>query len=149
MDPWPASQYEKRRMRGRRLLTAALVFGLSVGSDVAAAAEQAAVIATAKDDGRTVSLRRGQELELKLQANPSTGYGWAVAHAPEPVLTQEGQPSYRTKVTPGSNVGASGIETWRFRAAQTGRRTLRMEYRRPWEREVPPGAALTLRIVVE
>jgi len=129
-----------------RLATAALVIALA---GRVAAAEQATVIVTAKDNGRTVSLSEGQELELRLAANRSTGYSWSVEHTPEPVLTQEGDPTYTSDVTPGPGVGAPGTETWRFRAAQAGRRTLRMEYRRPWEREKPPAAVVTLRIVVE
>ena len=134
-----------QHMRVRWLLTAVL---LCLAHGIALALP-AAVVATAKDDGRTLTLTPGQELHVKLQANRSTGYGWKIAVSPAPVLSEEGEPTYKSGATAGGAVGGGGVETWRFRAAQSGRRTLRMEYRRPWEREVPPAAAVTLRIVVE
>ena len=133
-------------MRARGLLTAALLLCLAHGI---ALAIPAAVVATAKDDGRTLTLTMGPELRVRLQANRSTGYGWKIAVGAAPVLTEEGEPTYKSGATTAGAVGGGGVETWRFRAAQSGRRTLRMEYRRPWEREVPPAAAVTLRIVVE
>ena len=114
-----------------------------------ASAMESTVVVTAHDDGRTLTLQKGQELELQLNANRSTGYGWTMALNPSPVLMQDGDPVYDPEETPGRIIGAGSVETWRFHAEQSGRRTLRMEYRRPWEREVPPAHVVTLRIVVE
>jgi inhibitor of cysteine peptidase len=127
----------KRRMRGR-IIVALLVLGLAAG----AAAKQVAVVATTKDDGRTLTLQKGQELRVKLDANPSTGYGWKVALSPGPVLTQEGDPTYRSDRPPSAAVGARGVEIWRFRAAQSGRRTLRLDTDGHGS-EVPPRLAVT------
>lgn len=130
-----------------RCLCAWLVaFGLVVA---VAWATESTVVVTAHDDGRTLTLQKGQELELRLNANRSTGYGWTMALNPSPVLMQDGDPVYDPEETPGRIIGAGSVERWRFHAEQPGRRTLRMEYRRPWEREVPPAHIVTLRIVVE
>ncbi len=94
--------------------------------------------------GQQVALTVGQELVLRLEGNPSTGYDWELAELDTSVVVQQGEPRF----SPGSNLpGASGIETWRFRAVGRGRTDLRLVYRRSWETE-PPLRELPLHLSV-
>jgi inhibitor of cysteine peptidase len=95
-------------------------------------------------EGQQVTMTVGQDLVLRLESNPSTGYGWEVAELDTSVVAQQGEPRF----LPSSDLpGASGIETWRFRAVGRGRTDLRLVYRRSWETE-PPLRELQLRLCV-
>jgi len=83
----------------------------------------------AGDDGRTVELKVGDELRVKLAANRSTGYRWMLTQGPGKVLFKQGDPMYARAVD--APVGAGGIETWSFRAVEAGEQPLVFEYRRP------------------
>ena len=90
------------------------------------------------DAGRPVTLGLGQRLEVRLSANPSTGYAWALADSAGGTLTREGPPEAAPFATEPGVVGAGGNETWTFRAVQAGSGTLRLVYRRPFD---PAGTA--------
>jgi inhibitor of cysteine peptidase len=102
------------------------------------------VVVTAADDGREVELSEGQTLVVRLQANPSTGYGWQVV-APEGVgvlrLTDDGE------FQPDSDLlGAPATQVLRFAPVQEGETTLRLEYRRPWEPAGVPAQEFSLQL---
>ena len=101
---------------------------------------------TEADANRDVVLPVGQEVVLKLTSNPSTGYRWSLAEGGAPVLANLGQPRYQAS---GTLPGAGGVETWTLRAAQIGSQTLKFEYRRPWEKTVPPAKTLFFPITVK
>jgi inhibitor of cysteine peptidase len=101
---------------------------------------------TEADANHTVGLELGQELVIKLESNRSTGYSWSLAETENPILTSLGEPTYQTS---GALPGAGGFETWRFRATKIGRKTLKFEYRRPWEKKVPPAKAVLFYIVAQ
>jgi predicted secreted protein len=98
------------------------------------------------DAGRTIELERGQSIAVLLPSNRSTGFRWSLAPASAGVLTTAGDASY-TQDSSGA-VGAPGVETWTFRASQRGRQELRFEYRRPWEKTVPPSRVIAFTIAV-
>jgi inhibitor of cysteine peptidase len=93
------------------------------------------VTVTAEQAGSTIELQVSQELRVRLASNPSTGYSWSFTCVPEELVSSLGAPQY----TPDSSglVGSGGVDTFAFRAVRTGQATLRFEYRRPWETEVP------------
>jgi inhibitor of cysteine peptidase len=109
-----------------------LAFGVVASGN----AEPPAII-TEADSGHLVALRIGQELVLNLKSNPSTGYRWVQADTKSPGLVVVGKPAYK----PGKPLpGASGVESWKFRAVERGTQTLKLEYRRPWEKKNTPAA---------
>ena len=68
-------------------------------------------VLTAEDEGSRVELRVGQALVVRLESNPTTGYGWEVAGSTEPALRQVGE----TEFEPQSDLlGAPGVEILRF-----------------------------------
>jgi inhibitor of cysteine peptidase len=90
---------------------------------------------TAKDNSSTQVMQVGQELEVTLEANPTTGYQWAVDGLIPTQLTMPGQP----KFTASSNaMGAGGTQSWTFAAKHAGKGTLKLKYWRSFEATTPP-----------
>ena len=92
---------------------------------------------TLEDDGSTLDLRVGQVVTVVLGCNRSAGLSWAMAEPTAAVLVPMGKPVYAATTRKADSDRWSGTETWRFRAAQRGRQTLRLEYLREWQRDVP------------
>jgi inhibitor of cysteine peptidase len=117
---------------------------LALGVAANGKGEPTAII-TETDSGHLVPLRVGQELVLNLKTNPSTGYRWVQADTETPVLVVLGKPAYK----PGSSLpGASGMESWKFRAVERGTQKLKLEYRRPWEKNTPPVNTIVIHVTV-
>jgi inhibitor of cysteine peptidase len=101
---------------------------------------------TVADANRQIVLRAGQELVVNLESNRSTGYGWFLSEVVNPVLTSLGKPVYnRNSTLP----GASGLESWRFQATKAGNEKLKLEYRRPWERNLPAAKTVLFDVSVK
>lgn len=94
------------------------------------------LVVDAQANGET-RLRRGQLLAIQLDSNASTGYGWEIVEDGSPVL--EPAPVPANPAPPVSSMpGAGGISRWRFRAVRPGTATVRLIYRRSWEKGVEP-----------
>ena len=105
------------------------------------------VTVTSAGGDRRVELQRGQELVVALDANPTTGYRWEIVGGAPAALEPLGEGQYVPAPVPGGRVGGGGTMTWRFRAVRPGSGALRLEYRRPWEKDGPP--ARTFNCAVE
>jgi inhibitor of cysteine peptidase len=100
---------------------------------------------TEADSGHRVALRIGQELILTLKSNPSTGYRWMRSDTETSVLVTLGKPAYQAG---GRLLGASGTELWKFRAERNGVLTLKLEYRRPWEKNTQSADTMILHVTI-
>jgi inhibitor of cysteine peptidase len=117
-----------------------LAFGL-----FASGSAEPPAMRTEADSGHPVALRIGQELILTLNSNPSTGYRWMRTDTETSVLVTLGKPAYQ----PGGRLlGASGMELWKFRAERNGVPTLKLEYRRPWEKNTPSAETMVLHVTI-
>ncbi len=87
------------------------------------------------DSGKSVQLKTGDKLEITLKSNPTTGYKWDVASPESGVLEMVGKPEFEAD---SKALGAGGKTTFVFRAASSGKTTLKLVYHRPWEKKVPP-----------
>lgn len=105
------------------------------------------VTITAADAGTRVTLAQGGELEVVLEANPSTGFSWTVEEVDEAVLIQEGEPEYVTQDE--SVVGSPADQTTRFAAAGSGETPLSLIYHRAWEEGVEPVDRFEVTVIVE
>ena len=103
-----------------------------------------AVQLDADDNGRLVELKRGQSMTVSLESNPTTGFRWEAIELDEAKLQQVGEAVFETK---SDLVGASGIETFRFKATGVGETTLKLAYQRPWESK-PPLETFSCKVVV-
>jgi predicted secreted protein len=116
------------------------------GSGSASSGKKPAVVVVTKTDAdKTVTVSPGQTLEVVLDGNPSTGYTWTVASAPE-FLKSEGEPTFASEAESGV-VGAGGKQTLAFSVTATGKGPLSLAYLRPWETGTPP--AETFKVEVE
>jgi len=87
-------------------------------------------VLTSSDNGRTVDVRVGAEVALRLPENPSTGYGWAV-DADTPLVEIE-----RGDYVPTSNAAGGGGEArWLMRAMVPGTTQIKLKRWREWEGE--------------
>jgi inhibitor of cysteine peptidase len=104
----------------------------------------------ASGTGGKATLKPGQTLTVKLNSNPSTGYGWQVTRISESTIKQVGEPEF---VQPGQDfqveVGSGGIEVFRFEAIAAGETTIEMVYVRPWETDVAPAETYTIQVTVK
>jgi inhibitor of cysteine peptidase len=106
------------------------------------------VTLAAADSGRTVSAAVGQEIVLTLATTPGTGYSWMLTDSAAPMLRLvEGTAVTRDSAMEG-RVGAPASATWRFRADTAGSGTVRLEYRRPWERDAPAARLYEVNVAV-
>lgn len=90
----------------------------------------------------------GERFDIRLEANPSTGYQWEIGTPLDDKIVrlvgsdfQRGptaSPSASAADGAAPLVGQGGIETWRFEAVAHGRTTIELIYRRPWEKDVAP-----------
>ena len=118
-------------MRSLSLVAFALASALSLSAAALAALATEIVMAsslTATDNGKSIELKVGAETTLRLPANPSTGYRWAVDAADSKIvdITQSEQ-------TPTSNAPGAGGETqWAIKAKALGSTTIKLKRWRPW-----------------
>ncbi|MBC7233843.1 MAG: protease inhibitor I42 family protein [Chloroflexi bacterium] len=98
-----------------------------------------------RDSGSMIELRVGEQIDLVLDANPSTGYTWEVA-GEVGVVKQVGEPQFKAD---SQALGAGGKMTIRFEAVAPGKEWLRLVYRRSWEEGVAPAKTFEVYIVVK
>jgi len=122
-----------------------LLVALEVASACSPPQAARAVKLDASANGQKVELQRGKGLEISLEANPTTGYGWEVEEVDERVLRQVGEVEFK----PESNlIGAPGVQILHFEAVGTGQTTLKLVYRRPWEKGVKPLKTYSIQVIV-
>jgi len=87
-------------------------------------------ITVSQPDG-PVALAVGQELEVQLQSNVTTGYGWELVVPAPQVLTVVDAGTYRASTGFEPKVGSGGTTSFVFRGVRPGSGTLELVYRRP------------------
>lgn len=98
-----------------------------------AAAEKISL--TEADNRRKVEINTGDDLEVTLTGNPTTGYIWESVEFDKAILPSQGGYKY----TPASPmVGSGGQFVFAFRAAAAGQTPLLIVYRRPFEKSAAP-----------
>ena len=98
-------------------------------------------------DGRTIRVQVGDSVKLSLAENPTTGYKWEFLAKPEPecVIVSDAYVA-----NPAMNpIGGGGAHDWEFRAEKKGTGTVKLGYRRPWEKDAAPAKTFTLILVVK
>jgi len=86
------------------------------------------------DSGKTVEITVGDELDVTLQANPTTGYVWEVSSIDSSIL----QSNKADFVANDSAIGAGGLEIIKFHTLATGKSELKLIFHRPFEQDTPP-----------
>ena len=135
---WIAGQ---RRMRKRWLL----VFGLSMSLLlVLLAGCTSSTSLTGSDAGKTVQVPVGNEIAIALDANPSTGYVWAVEKSDATLLTfKQSQFSASS-----SAAGSGGTQTLTFVGKSAGTVNLQLKYWRSFagDKSITRRFAVTIQV---
>lgn len=103
-----------------------------------------ATVVTEADDGGTIELEVGDEFELALPANPSTGFTWVFGPFDANVIEQIDGETYEAE---SDALGAPGTLTYRFAARAEGTVVLTLTYEREFE-DVEPEDTFTLTVNV-
>lgn len=98
------------------------------------------------DNSRAVTVKCGQLFEISLKGNPTTGYTWEVSPPfDDHLLSQVGALEFKPD---SALLGAPGIQVFRFKTLKKGETTLKLVYRRPWEKDVPPLDTFTIKVII-
>ena len=117
---------------------------------LAACANEAPSTLTLETEARycdPLVLHEGQDFNLNLPSNPTTGFRWMMRETAAPQLKLLGPEVYSTPEEAGV-VGSAGVSTWRFRAVSRGEAKLVLDYRRPWENGVAAAKSFVCKISV-
>ena len=130
----------------QRLSAILLVVCLLSFSELYASGAQKVIAVSEQEQGSTITLARGAVLEVRLDSAPGTGYRWdRAAQEPSPLRLIE------TRYIPladDKRIGGQQTQLFRFEAARAGEVVLKLQYRRPWERDTPPVKTWSLTVVV-
>jgi inhibitor of cysteine peptidase len=122
------------------------VLALVVVAGASGCAAESALALEGEDNGREITLQKGQTLTIKLEGNPTTGYSWEVVETEGAILQQAGEPEFEAE---SDLLGAPGTQTLRFEAVDTGQMELKLGYRRSWETDVEPLETFTVHVTVQ
>lgn len=89
------------------------------------------------NNGGQVELVLGEILVVRLESNPSTGYGWEIDELDENILQQIGEVGFESSVPDNPPPGTGGWAIFRFEAVGEGESELRLIYHQPWTEEEP------------
>jgi predicted secreted protein len=93
-----------------------------------------------KAAGSTIGLAVGEEVEISLGENPTTGFRWRLPPAgPPDVVALVGD-----RLTPGQRPGQGGVRVLRLRGARAGTGRLALALGRSWQADAARTFALTL-----
>jgi inhibitor of cysteine peptidase len=95
------------------------------------------LVLTEAATGQTLTAVAGRKIEIRLAGNPTTGYSWAVAELTPGPVAQVGKVEYTADKKPAGIVGAGGTNVLVFVGVAPGKANLKLEYRRPWEKDAP------------
>ena len=100
------------------------------------------MILNEQDSGRTIRLKRGTIITIRLVEKPTTMYRWAVEA--DIGLEQVGDQN-----EPDDRIGGTGVRVLQFRGKSVGSHELRMKNWREWEGESSVIGRFNARIIVE
>jgi inhibitor of cysteine peptidase len=84
---------------------------------------------TGEDHGKQVNEALGEEFNIRLEENPSTGYSWNFSISEGLQMVKD---EFIASETGGMVVGAGGIRSIHLQTVKAGEQTVSGEYRRPW-----------------
>ena len=83
-------------------------------------------------ENTSISVRAGEELTIKLDENPTTGYQWSYTVSDESIVALSSD-EYVTDSTAEDVEGAGGQRVLTFKAKSKGSAVIDMVYERSWE----------------
>jgi len=97
--------------------------------------------------GEVVAVNTGRRFAIRLQSNPTTGYGWQLAKPLDEKIVVLVTNDY---IHPDTRlIGAGGHEVWIFKAVGQGQAEISLKYVRSWEKDQPPAETNVFMVVVK
>lgn len=97
------------------------------------------------DNLSKVSVSKGQQFQIQLAANPTTGYTWQLDdtydHTTVRYISNQFTPTT-------NNAGSPGIDVWAFEALRSGITDLQFSYSQSWDTATAPAESKTYNINV-
>ncbi len=93
-----------------------------------------------------IDLAVGETATIRLAANPTTGYQWEPAGAPDDAVIRVVSDHYEAEAT--EVVGSGGTQEIVIEGTGAGTTTLELRYVRPWEEGGTPAETATFEITV-
>lgn len=97
------------------------------------------------DSGKTVEIVVGDELEVLLPGNPTTGYAWELILFDKNVLKSDKEQFFAINKA----LGSGGVEVIKFHAIAAGKSAVKLIYHRPFEQNVPPLKAFEVTVIIK
>lgn len=120
----------------RRWSPGAVVLGLLVAVAACGGDDDGRRVVTDAESTAEVLLDVGDELEVRLSSNPTTGYSWRIE--PEPTVVELRSSTFEEAEDAADLVGVGGTEVFVFDVVTAGAEILRLEYVRPFDDPVVP-----------
>ncbi len=117
---------EQRRMQRRWLLVS--VISMSILALLLTSCT-ASTSLTGSDNGKTIQVHVGDEIDIALASSPGTGYEWTVEKSDAKLLTLKQSNFSASNSSPGSG----GTQTFTFVAKSAGTVNLQLKYWRRFE----------------
>jgi len=133
-------------------LAAIFMIGCATQSDqpdtsLAGSRQNGVLVITSADHNRTTELRVGEQLEIRLPENPTTGFKWAIDENDRRLLRLE-DTAYIPPDEAGF-IGARGQRIFTFTGLKPGEVVLKLKYWQVWggEGSITERFAVTVRVV--
>jgi inhibitor of cysteine peptidase len=121
-----------------------LVLVLSLSSCIAAGK-----MLTEENNGDSIILEINDVIDIKLESNPTTGYGWALSEETDDSIISLNNSEFVESEKDKELVGSGGHEIFSFKAISKGKTIILLNYERPWEEEEEPVKAFELTVSVD
>lgn len=89
-----------------------------------------------------------QEFNIVLEANPTTGYHWAIVGELDQNMVQFVKTEYTSTSDP-NLVGGGGLDVWTFKSVKTGETQITLGYYPPSNDPVDPQQTTTFTVVIK
>lgn len=94
-----------------------------------------------------IKMKAGSIVELKLEAVPGSGYQWLLKDPSQLLeLLDADNLKFTTAETEKPTPGKSGHQILHFKAIKKGNETIKLEYKRTWEKEVTDNCVMKVEV---
>lgn len=110
------------------------------------AGTQDGLILTEEDNGRAVTVKRGDSFKLRLKAQLSTGYSWKIINYNTKIM-MVGKPEIETLKK--DVTGGIDYQTYIVETRESGEGEIVLHYVQPWQKKVKPLQTYRITVKVE
>lgn len=99
------------------------------------------------DNGKTVELKKGATLIVQLVSNATTGYSWSALSSSSALKLIKSD--YKEQQEKAPIAGSPGLQSFEWKAEASGTVRLHLEYRKPWEKNVPAAKSFSITVQIQ